>query len=150
MSLLCLSVKAIKSREIFVDHNPFVDSYGFVIGRFESQDRNAILRLQAQPWRSSPLLHNPSPVSRDDTTTVHNAQAEHFVAADVAAAFLSITHKYLLKLSRLGLVPAHPIGIGSRKQWRYRISELAEWALAQRAAGPDNVSGSPRASKGRR
>ncbi len=44
--------------------------------------------------------------------------------ATVAAVFLSITRKYLLKLSRLGLVPAHPLGIGARKQWRYRISEL--------------------------
>jgi hypothetical protein len=75
---------------------------------------------------------------------------EHFVAADVAAKFLSITRKYLLKLSRLGLLPAHPLGIGSRRQWRYRISELAGWALAQTATRPDNKDGSPRALKGRK
>jgi len=74
---------------------------------------------------------------------------EHFVDSAVAAAFLSITRKYLLKLSRLGIVPAHPLGIGSRKQWRYRISELAQWALAQNATRPDNIFGSPRAAKRR-
>jgi hypothetical protein len=83
-------------------------------------------------------------VSAEDNMTVQNAQAEHFVDAAVGGKFLSITRKYLLKLSRLGLVPAHPIGIGSRRQWRYRISELSEWALAQNATGPDNVFGSPR------
>jgi len=76
-------------------------------------------------------------------------QEEHFVDATVAAVFLSITRKYLLKLSRLGLVPAHPLGIGARKQWRYRISELAEWALAQNPTRPDNKDGSPRAEKRR-
>jgi hypothetical protein len=75
------------------------------------------------------------------------SEHEHFVDADSAAKFLSITRKYLLKLSRLGFVPAHPIGIRERKQWRYRISELAGWALAQNAKRPDNVSGSPRPRK---
>jgi len=74
-------------------------------------------------------------------------ELEHFVDAATAAGFLSIDRRYLLKLSRLGLVPAHPIGIGCRRQWRYRISELAQWALAQNATRPDNVSGSPRAPR---
>ena len=67
--------------------------------------------------------------------------------ATVASRFLSITRKYLLKLSRLGVVPAHPFGIGSRKQWRYRISELAKWGLSQSTVRPDNDGGSPRAAK---
>ena len=86
----------------------------------------------------------------DSHSTVQQEQEEYFVDASAAALVLAIGRKYLLKLSRLGIVPAHPIGIGSRKQWRYRISELAQWALAQNATRPDNVSGSPRASKGRK
>jgi hypothetical protein len=82
-----------------------------------------------------------------DNQTFQNGQEEHFVDATVAAAFLSITRKYLLKLSRLGIIPAHPIGVGSRKQWRYLISELAEWVLSQSATQPDNKDGSPRAAK---
>jgi hypothetical protein len=89
--------------------------------------------------------------SRSDSgeKAARESRLEHFVDATVAAEFLSITPKYMLKLSRLGVVPAHPLGFGSRRQWRYRISELAEWALAQSAIRPDNVSGSPRVRKGK-
>lgn len=69
--------------------------------------------------------------------------------ATVASEFLAVSRKYLLKLSRLGIIPGHPLGIGSRRQWRYRISELAEWALAQNAIWPDNDGGSPRVQKGK-
>jgi hypothetical protein len=66
-----------------------------------------------------------------DNLTFQNGHEERFVDATTAAEFLSITRKYQLKLSRLGIIPAHPIGVGSRKQWRYLISELAEWVLSQ-------------------
>jgi hypothetical protein len=72
---------------------------------------------------------------------------EYFVDATLAAKFLSISRKYLLKLSRVGHVPAHPVGIGSRKQWRYRISELEKWALSQNTIMSDNANGSLRAAK---
>jgi hypothetical protein len=92
------------------------------------------------------------PISLPDSSglnslTVPQGQPERFVDADAAAVFLSITRKYLLKLSRLSLVPAHPIGVGSRKQWRYRISELEKWALSQNLLVSDNASGSLRAAK---
>jgi len=93
-------------------------------------------RLKSQP---------DSPGS--DNLTFQNRQPERFVDAATAAEFLSFTRKYLLKLSRLGIIPAHPIGVGSRKQWRYLISELAEWVLSQSAIQPDNKNGSPRAAK---
>jgi hypothetical protein len=96
--------------------------------------------------RSVFLKQNSSPDSGANNPLPHT-QEEHFVDAGVASAFLSITRKYLLKLSRLGLVPAHPLGIGSRRQWRYRISELSAWALAQSADRPDNANGSPRVQK---
>jgi hypothetical protein len=100
--------------------------------------------------RVASVRHNSSSDSCAANTVVQKVEDEHFVDATVAAAFLSITRKYLLKLSRLGLVPAHPLGVGSRRQWRYRISELAQWALAQNAARTDNTDGSPRAAKGRK
>jgi hypothetical protein len=91
------------------------------------------------------------PISPPDSSglnlTIPQGQPERFVDADAAAVFLSITRKYLLKLSRLSLVPAHPIGVGSRKQWRYRISELEKWALSQNMLVSDNASGSLRAAK---
>ena len=83
----------------------------------------------------------------DETAPDLVVRHEHFVDATLAAKFLSISRKYLLKLSRLGHVPAHPVGIGSRKQWRYRISELEKWALSQNTIMSDNACGSPRAPK---
>ena len=51
---------------------------------------------------------------------------EPFVDAAAAAAFLSITIKYLLHLARKGRIPAYPISTGSKRHiWRFRISELA-------------------------
>jgi hypothetical protein len=50
---------------------------------------------------------------------------EQFVDPDVAARFLSITRRRVLELARAGRVPAHPIGLGVRRVWRFRLSELA-------------------------
>lgn len=50
---------------------------------------------------------------------------EHFVDADEAARFLSLTRRRVLELARTGFLPAHPIGHGRRRVWRFRLSELA-------------------------
>ena len=50
---------------------------------------------------------------------------EPFVDATRAAEFLSVTARYLLGLARRGHIPAHPLGSGQRKQWRFRLSELS-------------------------
>jgi excisionase family DNA binding protein len=50
-----------------------------------------------------------------------------FVDAQRAAGFLSLSRKTLLKLARKGKVPAHPVGEGRRKLWRFRLSELDRW-----------------------
>jgi predicted DNA-binding transcriptional regulator AlpA len=54
-------------------------------------------------------------------------QQEPFVDAERAAAFLAMSRKTLLALSRRGSLPAHPIGSGPRKIWRFRLSELSRW-----------------------
>ena len=54
---------------------------------------------------------------------------EPFVDAERAAEFLSVTPRYLIGLARKGHIPAHPLGSGQRKQWRFRLSEIAD-ALA--------------------
>lgn len=65
-------------------------------------------------------------------------QAEHilherFVDADEAATVLCVHPKTLQRWSRQGIVPAHPIGEGRRKYWRYLVSELEAW-LRERTA----------------
>lgn len=50
---------------------------------------------------------------------------EPFVTPEEAAGFLSISPVTVKKMAREGYLPAHPIGNGLRKRWRFLISELA-------------------------
>jgi len=50
---------------------------------------------------------------------------ERFVDNIKAGAFLGVTPRHVLELARSGQIPAHPLGDGKRKQWRFRLSELA-------------------------
>ena|SRR5438067_1655060 len=52
---------------------------------------------------------------------------EYFVDAAEAAKFLGLNHRTLMKMAREGSVPAHPIGDGARKLWRFLLSELDDW-----------------------
>lgn len=53
--------------------------------------------------------------------------SEPYIEAGRAAAYLSMSRKTLLKKARAGRLPAHPIGDGRKKMWRFRISELDCW-----------------------
>jgi excisionase family DNA binding protein len=61
---------------------------------------------------------------------------EPFVDAERAAQFLSVTPRYLLELARKGELPAHPLGNGSRRIWRFRLSELAAAIGGRTAQNP--------------
>ena len=50
---------------------------------------------------------------------------EPFVDAETAAEFLCVTRRRVLEMARAGEIPAHPMGRGKRKTWRFRLSELA-------------------------
>jgi hypothetical protein len=50
---------------------------------------------------------------------------EPFVDAIKAGEFLSLRPRRILELARAKQLPAHPVGEGKRKQWRFRLSELA-------------------------
>jgi len=60
---------------------------------------------------------------------------EQFVDADEAAKFLSLNRRRILELARAGRLPAHPIGEGARRLWRFRLSELANALSATGASG---------------
>ena len=51
---------------------------------------------------------------------------EPFVDALQGAEFLAIRPRRLLEMARAGDIPAHPIGGGRRRTWRFRLSELAD------------------------
>jgi excisionase family DNA binding protein len=60
---------------------------------------------------------------------------ERFVDADQAAKFLSLNRRRILELARAGKLPAHPIGDGARRLWRFRLSELANALSGAGASG---------------
>jgi hypothetical protein len=70
---------------------------------------------------------------------------EAFVDASTTAKFLSLPRRRVLELSRQGAIPAHAIGDGRRKQWRYRLSEVAAAFTAKNpiAKSATKVSSTP-------
>jgi hypothetical protein len=49
---------------------------------------------------------------------------EPFVDATAVAGFLAITRRQALELARAGKIPAHPLGGGRRRTWRFRLGEV--------------------------
>jgi len=49
---------------------------------------------------------------------------EPYVDPDQAAAFLKINRLKIIRMARSGALPAHPLGTGNRRQWRFKLSEL--------------------------
>lgn len=62
---------------------------------------------------------------------------EPYVDAGRAASYLSMSRKTLLRKARTGRLPAHPIGDGCKKMWRFRISELDHWMQTGVTSGSD-------------
>ena len=62
--------------------------------------------------------------------------------AAVASKYLSCSRKHLLRLSDRGLIPAHPLpGSAQRRTWRYLLSELRAWMLAQSTIASIGLTG---------
>lgn len=55
-----------------------------------------------------------------------------------AAEYLGLDVKTVTRWARKGYLPAHPLGEGKRKFWRFLESELSAW-LAARTNMPDPV-----------
>ncbi len=60
---------------------------------------------------------------------------EKFVDASAAAEFMTIPRRRILELARAGKLPAHPIGDGVRRIWRFRLSELAAAITSREKSG---------------
>jgi hypothetical protein len=90
---------------------------------------------------------------------------EPYVTADDVAEHLKITRRQVLEMTRKGIIPAYPLGVGEyRRVWRFKISEV-ESAIASGTRRPtashDNEVlvgtparrtmpvGSPRSQKGK-
>lgn len=63
-------------------------------------------------------------------------EPERFVTADDVAEHLKITRRQVLEMTRRGLLPASPLGVGEhRRVWRYKLSEV-EAAIASNFRKP--------------
>jgi hypothetical protein len=81
-------------------------------------------RFISQP--ELPGLNNP----------INQQPPERFVDADALAEHLSVARRQILEMTRRGIIPGHPLGVGrSRKVWRYKISEV-ESAIASGVRKP--------------
>jgi len=49
---------------------------------------------------------------------------ESYVSPEDAAEFLMVTRLKVIRMARSGVLPAHPLGAGKRRQWRFKLSEL--------------------------
>lgn len=51
--------------------------------------------------------------------------------AKEAASVLKMNSRTLVRWARCGYVPAHPLGEGKRRLWRFFENELLEWVETQ-------------------
>ena len=68
---------------------------------------------------------------------------EPFVDAAVVGDFLQLRPRRVLELARQGVIPSYPLGTGSRRVWRFRLSEVAT-ALASSRVNYSRQSPAPR------
>jgi hypothetical protein len=75
---------------------------------------------------------------------------EYFVDEQVIARFLDMTPRRVLEMARSGEIPAHPIGSGVRKTWRFRVSEIdAHFSKSTPDSRASIAPAAPRAGKRR-
>ena len=76
---------------------------------------NDVLKLMPPPGKSP----GRGPASRKLMTAVD------------AAILLGMDHRTLIRWARAGYVPAHPLGEGRRRMWRFFEDELMAWVESQ-------------------
>jgi hypothetical protein len=63
------------------------------------------------------------------------AGSKNVMTAADAAILLEMDPRTLIRWSRSGYVPAHPLGEGRRRMWRFFRDELLAWVAAQSNLG---------------
>jgi predicted DNA-binding transcriptional regulator AlpA len=89
----------------------------------------------AEQQHSSPLL-TAKDVARELSVSEawvrdHVTGVESYVGARGAAEFLLRSPKTIQSWARAGIIPAHPVGCGSKKHWLFLKSELDAWVRSQ-------------------
>ena len=90
-------------------------------------------RLQMSAAKDRPTCFggtlDPVSTQLEETSDLANqepdfGQFEPFVDEHVISSFIDLSPRRVLEMARAGEIPAHPIGSGVRKTWRFRISEI--------------------------
>lgn len=68
--------------------------------------------------------------------------AHQLLDAREAAAILRMDSRTLIRWARLGQVPAHPLGEGRRKLWRFLEHEILDWVESRESDYRKDVTGS--------
>jgi len=69
---------------------------------------------------------------RDGAATCSCKPARRILTPVQAAELLGCDDKSITRWAREGYIPAHPIGRGKKKYWRFFEDELIDWLLDQK------------------
>ncbi len=71
-------------------------------------------------------IHPTSP-SGPTQVAPSNGRRIKILDASEAAAIMRMDSRTLIRWARLGYVPAHPLGEGKRRLWRFIEDEILDW-----------------------
>jgi len=94
------------------------------------QARRAVTNQSGHEQTESQI--RPRPLSMDGDRFRNGNGFPRWVANDCNHQFLKMDSRTLVRWARLGYVPAHPMGEGKRKLWRFLEHELLEWLEARK------------------
>ena len=85
-------------------------------------------QLKAFTPVQGPFGHQPRTTSRLEQPS----EARRVILTPKGVAeLLDLDDKTITRWARQGYIPAHPLGEGKRKHWRFVESELIEWLAAK-------------------
>jgi excisionase family DNA binding protein len=94
-------------------------------------------RAESAPWkrgwkREKGESHQPMNVTdHSESWVVKSEQPTRPMTPKQAAAYLGLDVKTITRWARQGYMPAHPLGEGKRRFWRFFENELLEWLAAK-------------------
>lgn len=75
-----------------------------------------------------PISKNDFTIPQESTeTSPSNDRRIKILDANEAAAILRMDSRTLICWARLGHIPAHPLGEGKRRLWRFIEQEILDW-----------------------
>jgi excisionase family DNA binding protein len=70
-----------------------------------------------------------------EDTLSRGSLAESFLDPHGAAKYLGLSPITIKRMAREGVLPAHPIGEGKRRYWRFTLHELSAWLMSRSNQG---------------